>query len=93
VLPFTPLLEGRESFAQDVAMCLSAAVRGARQSRRPIVIDVGPALAALAFERAPQLVPTVRAVRVPGRRSSHEAPWRGQAVPVARVQDGERARR
>jgi hypothetical protein len=46
VLPFTPLLEGRESFAQDVAMGLTAAARGARQARRPIVIDVGSALCA-----------------------------------------------
>jgi hypothetical protein len=93
VLPFTPLLESRESFAQDVAMCLSAAVRGARQARRPIVIDVGPAVAALACERAPQLVPTVRPVRAPGRRSSHDAPWRGQTVRAARMPDSDRARR
>lgn len=77
VLPFTPLLEGRESFAQDFAMCLSAAVRGARQSRRPIVIDVGPALAPLVFGIAPPAAKKVEPARMP-------VIWRGQAVQATR---------
>lgn len=59
VLPFTPLFEGRESFAQDFAMCLTAAARRSRQSR-PVVIDVAPWIAALSL---PLVRPPVRAPR------------------------------
>jgi hypothetical protein len=86
VLPFTPLLEGRESFAQDVAMGLTAAARGARQARRPIVIDVGPALAPLAFGIAPRRTAKAALVWVPGA-------WRGQAVQAARARNGDRGAR
>lgn len=82
VLPFTPLLEARESFAQDVAMGLTAAARGARQARRPIVIDVGPALAPLAFGIAPRQTAKAAPAWVPG-------PWRGQAVQAVRARNGD----
>lgn len=67
VLPFTPLFEGRESFAQDFAMCLTAAARGARASRRPVVIDVAPWIAELSLPLAPR---PVRAPRPP-RQVAH----------------------
>jgi hypothetical protein len=100
VLPFTPLFQARESFAQDFALCLSAAGRGARQSRRPIVIDVAPWIAELSFPlvrrpvRAPRQQRPGKAkaatVRASGRFSSHAdkaAYWRSEAFQAMRARD------
>jgi len=101
VLPFTPLFETRASFAQDFAMCLTAAVRGVRASRRPITIDVAPGIAELAFPltarpvSAPQRRPAPRkprpaVARAPGRFPTNDdkaAYWRGQAFQAMRASD------
>ncbi len=79
VLPFTPLLESRASFAEDFALCLTAALRGARQARRPVAINVAPWIAELSLKlgrrfvrepRAPQ--PRKAAPVRPGRVSGYE---------------------
>ena len=101
VLPFTPLFQARESFAQDFAMCLSAAARGARQSRRPIVINVAPWIAELSLPqvrrpvRAPQSPPTAKAApaRAAGRSPTHEAThWKGRALQAMRAREDGRPR-
>jgi hypothetical protein len=67
VLPFTPLFESRESFAQDFAMCLTAAGRQARDVRRAGSIDVGPGIAEVAI---PLKLPAAYAPRrAPARKA------------------------
>ncbi len=48
-----PFADGA-NFAQELADCLTAAVTGARQSRRPVSIDISAGLSAQTFELRPR---------------------------------------
>lgn len=83
---FTPLFADKGYFTQTFAECLSAAVEAVRQSRRPVVLELPPQLAAQAFELAARAQPAStpkrettappkpkqRPARLPGRFPTNE---------------------
>jgi hypothetical protein len=99
---FTPLFGDKAFFAQAFADLLTAAAAAARESRRPIVLDLPLALAAQAFEPAPRRAPAyeekakrsskpkAKPARMPGRFPTNEdkaAYWRGQSIQAAKADD------
>jgi hypothetical protein len=90
VLPFTPLFESRASFAEDFALCLTAALRGARQARRPVTINVAPWIAELSLGLGRRFV---RAARAPQPRKAAPARLSGRVGAHDDTARADRARR
>lgn len=97
---FSAPFAGKAMFAQDLADCLTAAVTGIKQSRRPVSIDISAGVFAQTFElrtRRPKPFtpksdsqPRAEPARLPGRfptNQDSEDYWRSQAIQSAKASD------
>lgn len=97
---FHPPFAGKAMFAQELADCLTAAVTGAKQSRRPVSIDISPGVFAQTFQLRThrpkpytpknKSQPRAEPARLPGRfptNQHREEYWRSQAIQSAKASD------